>query len=224
MRKTRQKYYDFFSKWYDGFIALHATDKQGVLREILAEHTDAGPGDIVLDICTGTGAALPPLARRVEGKGLAIGLDFSSGMLRAAGRKTTRFPQVCLVQADCERLPFRSGVFAAVTCSHAFYELKGDTQTRTLAEIRRCLKPGRPFLMMEHEVPENRFVRLLFHIRLLSMGRKRALQILRHEQTFLERHFDRVIKVATATGRSKIYICTGSTQGEARFDPPGAPV
>ena len=206
MRRFRRKYYDLFSKCYDRFIALHATDKQGALRDILAERTEARPGDRVLDICTGTGAVLVPLARRVDKSGLAVGLDFSSGMLGAARAKTRDRKQVCLVQADCSRLPFKSASFAAVTCSHAFYELKGETQVRTLAEIKRCLAPGKPFLMMEHEVPQNRLVRLLFHIRLMSMGRRQARQILEHEAEFLREHFSRVAKVPA--GKSKIYICT----------------
>lgn len=210
MRSFRRKYYDLFSKVYDRFIAMHAADGQGRLRDILAEYTAAKPGDIVLDLCTGTGAALTPLAGRVGSEGFAVGLDFSSGMLGAARKKLRRIPRIFLIQADCGHLPFKDGVFAAVTCSHAFYELKGATQTRALAEIKRCLKPGKPFLMMEHEVPENRFVRLLFHIRLRSMGRKRAEEILKHELDFLKQHFGRVTKTATSTGRSKIYICSGS--------------
>ena len=204
MRNFRRKYYDLFSKFYDRFIAMHATDGQGVLRDILAEQTAAGAGDIVLDICTGTGA---PLAGRVENTGVVVGLDFSSGMLRAAREKTRNNDRICLVQADCSRLPFRTGVFAAVTCSHAFYELKGDTQIKTLVEIKRCLQPEKPFLMMEHEVPENRLVRLLFYIRLMSMGRARAAQILKHELAFLKQHFRHVKKATTMTGKSKIYTC-----------------
>jgi demethylphylloquinol methyltransferase len=208
MRKLRRKYYDLFSTFYDRFIAMHATSNQGVLRDMLAEQTSAGAGDIVLDICTGTGAALMPLAGRVKSTGLVVGLDFSLGMLRAAREKTRNNDRICLVQADCSRLPFRTGVFAAVTCSHAFYELKGQTQTKTLTEIKRCLRPGKPFLMMEHEVPKNRWVRLLFYIRLMSMGRERAFQILRHELAFLKRHFRHVEKTTTMTGKSKIYTCT----------------
>jgi ubiquinone/menaquinone biosynthesis C-methylase UbiE len=208
MDRFRQKYYDLFSHFYDRFIALHATDKQGVLRDVLAAHAAAQPGDIVLDICTGTGAALRPLAGRVGGGGLIVGLDFSSGMLRVARAKTLGREGICLVQADCCRLPFKNSLFAAVTCSHAFYELKGRTQLAALGEIKRCLKPGKPFLMMEHEVPENRFVRLLFYIRLMSMGRRRARQILKHETQFLQRHFRHVEKAAAPTGRSKLYICT----------------
>jgi len=208
VRKLRQKYYDLFSKFYDRFIAMHASDKQGVLRDILAEQAGAAPGDCVLDICTGTGAALRPLAGRVGAKGLVVGLDFSSGMLGAAREKSRGNDRVCLIQADCGRLPFKTGVFTVVTCSHAFYELKGATQVNTLNEIKRCLKPGKPFLMMEHEVPENRLIRLLFYIRLISMGRERALQILKHEAGFLKQHFRQVRKAAVVTGKSKIYICT----------------
>jgi ubiquinone/menaquinone biosynthesis C-methylase UbiE len=208
MRKFRRKYYDLFSKFYDRFIALHATDKQGVLRDVLAEQANVQPRDIVLDICTGTGAALQPLAARVGEAGLTVGLDFSSGMLRAARDKLLGRNSICLVQADCSCLPFKDGRFAAVTCSHAFYELKGETQVEALTEIKRCLRPGRPFLMMEHEVPSNPFVRLLFTIRLLSMGRQRAIQILKHETQFLQRHFLHVKKASAPTGKSKLYICS----------------
>jgi demethylphylloquinol methyltransferase len=208
MRKFRRKYYDVFSKFYDRFIALHATDRQGVLRDVLAEETAAQPGDRVLDICTGTGATLASLADRVGETGLVVGLDFSSGMLKAACKKSRDNHDVCLVQADCARLPFKSGSFAAVTCSHAFYELKGATQADTLGEIKRCLAPGKPFLMMEHEVPENRFVRLLFYIRLMSMGRERAIQVLKHEREFLKRHFSHIRQSVTITGKSKLYICS----------------
>ena len=52
MRRFRRKYDDLFSKCYDRFIALHATDKQGALRDILAEQAGAQAGDRVLDICT----------------------------------------------------------------------------------------------------------------------------------------------------------------------------
>jgi ubiquinone/menaquinone biosynthesis C-methylase UbiE len=206
MRRFRRKYYDLFSKCYDRFIALHATDKQGALRDNLAERSGALSGDRVLDICTGTGAVLAPLARRVGKSGSVVGLDFSAGMLGAARAKYRGNKRIFLVQADCSRLPFKSESFAAVTCSHAFYELKGPTQQRALAEIKRCLAPGKPFLMMEHEVPENRLVRLLFHMRLMSMGRKQARRILKHEAEFLQRYFSRVEKVAV--GKSKIYICT----------------
>ncbi|MFW5952329.1 MAG: class I SAM-dependent methyltransferase, partial [Gemmatimonadota bacterium] len=113
---------------------------------------------------------------------------------------------VVLVEADAERLPFRSGSLRAVTCSHAFYELKGDGAERTLREVVRVLRPGGRFAMMEHEIPEKLGIRLLFYVRLLSMGLRKAMEVLGHEEEFFARHFQRVERVRTDTGRSKVIV------------------
>lgn len=200
----RVHYYDAFSRVYDRFVAAHSSDREGRLREVLAERSGLSDGDRALDLCTGTGALLPPLARRAGGSGLVVGLDFSRGMLERARAKLERAPGVALVRADAERLPFRDGSFDAVTCSHAFYELKGEGAERALVEVSRILRPGAPFLMMEHEVPERPLIRLLFYIRLLSMGLRKAREVLGHEEELFRGHFDSVERIATETGRSKI--------------------
>ncbi len=60
--------------------------------------------------------------------------------------------------------------------------------------------------MMEHEVPERPLVRMLFYIRLLSMGLRKAMEVLGHEEAFFERYFHRVERIVTDTGRSKIIL------------------
>jgi len=70
--------------------------------------------------------------------------------------------------------------------------------------------------MMEHDIPQKRFIRMLFYLRLLSMGARRALQILKYEQQVLADHFDAVEKILTPTGRSKIYVCRNLRCGAAR--------
>jgi ubiquinone/menaquinone biosynthesis C-methylase UbiE len=207
MKRFRQKYYDFFSLIYDRFVALHSTDRALRLRYFLADTTGLKKGDKVLDICTGTGSALLPLKEKVQAQGLVIGVDFSIGMLKAGRSKTTSHERIFLVLADVGYLPFKKQAFNAVTCSHAFYELKGETQDNCLQEVRRVLKPGMPFLMMEHDVPKNFFVRMLFYLRLLSMGPQKAFEILRHERELLMKYFKSVKKMPTPTGRSKIMIC-----------------
>ncbi len=216
MRKFRQKYYDWFSTVYDRFVAMHSADQQGMLKQYLAEQTGAGQGSRLLDICCGTGSLLEHLAKKTGDSGLVVGVDFSFGMLTVAGDKTRGSRRVFLVQADAGRLPFKTQIFDALTCAHAFYELKGDSQERALGEIARTLKPGKPFLMMEHDIPQKRFIRMLFYLRLLSMGARRALQILKYEQQVLADHFDAVEKILTPTGRSKIYVCQNLRCGAAR--------
>lgn len=205
--RFRIRYYDAFSRVYDRFVAAHSSDRTGRLRDVLAEQAGIEPGDRVLDLCTGTGAMLPSLAWRVGVQGLVVGLDFSTGMLRVAAKKAAKSPDVpgaALVCADAEQLPFRAGAFHAVTCSHAFYELKGEGADRALAEVSRTLRTGGRFLMMEHEVPQKLLVRLLFYVRLLSMGLRKALEVLGHEEALFRRHFTDVERIQTPTGHSKI--------------------
>lgn len=204
--RYRIRYYDAFSRVYDRFVAGHSSDRDGRLREALADRAELGPGDRVLDLCTGTGAMLPALAGRVGAQKLVIGLDFSRGMLERARARTAGTPSVALVEADAERLPFRSESLQVVTCSHAFYELKGEGAERALREVVRVLRPGGRFVMMEHEVPENLGIRLLFYVRLLSMGLRKATEVLGHEEDFFARHFPQVDRVRTDTGRSKIIV------------------
>jgi ubiquinone/menaquinone biosynthesis C-methylase UbiE len=209
MKGLRQRYYNSFSRIYDRFVALHSADKGQGLRRYLADKAGLRNGDRVLDICTGTASMLPALKEKVRTKGLVAGADFSMGMLLAGKSKVSRYKGVFLVLADVALLPFKDMAFDAVTCSHAFYELRGETQDSCLHEIERVLKPGKPFLMMEHDVPKNVFVRILFYLRLLSMGPHKARLILRHERELLTGYFRSVEKITTPTGRSKILICRG---------------
>jgi ubiquinone/menaquinone biosynthesis C-methylase UbiE len=207
--RYRVRYYDAFSRVYDRFVAAHSSDREGRLRELLADRATLSRGARALDLCTGTGAMLPGLARRVGAGGLVVGLDFSGGMLRRARAKLGSTPGVALVRADAEQLPFRAGSFDAVTCSHAFYELKGEGAERALAEVARALRPGGSFLMMEHEVPQKLVIRLLFYVRLLSMGLRKALEVLGNEEALFRRHFEAVERITTDTGASKIILGSG---------------
>jgi ubiquinone/menaquinone biosynthesis C-methylase UbiE len=207
MRKGRQRYYDRFASFYDRFVATHASDQQQIARCFLAEKTETNQGDSVLDICTGTGSVLLHHQDRVGKNGVVLGIDFSMGMLRVAKEKVTDHSKLLLIQADVAFLPLKEGRFHAVTCSHAFYELKAETQDRCLREVARVLKKGKPFLVMEHDVPKNVLIRMLFYLRLLSMGKKKAIEILKHEKEMLGQYFSRVEKVLAPSGRSKVMIC-----------------
>ncbi len=207
MRKFRRIYYDVFSKYYDKFVALHSADSQEKLRELFSKTVPVKANDSILDLCTGTGSLLPYLQRRVGVGGQVVGVDFSLNMLKMSKEKIKTLKNIFIIQADVAALPFTENNFDAVTCTHAFYELKGESQHRALKETVRVLKPGKSFLLMEHDIPKNLFIRLLFYGRLLSMGFKNAISILKHERESLEKYFRKVQKITTPTGRSKIMIC-----------------
>jgi demethylmenaquinone methyltransferase/2-methoxy-6-polyprenyl-1,4-benzoquinol methylase len=203
----RRVYYDGFSKFYDRFVALHSRDSQGLARKFLADLLPAQNGNSILDVCTGTAALLSHLRSKVGCEGRIVGVDFSHGMLKVAHEKTRNFRNIHLVEADAGHLPFPADAFDVITCSHAFYELKGETQNRALREIVRVLGPKGVFLMMEHDVPSNVFVRALFYLRLTFIGARRAMTFLRHEREVLESHFAGVEKVVAPPGHSKVLLC-----------------
>ncbi|MGC8763309.1 MAG: class I SAM-dependent methyltransferase [Acidobacteriota bacterium] len=207
MQSLRQSYYDAFSAVYDGFVSLHSRDSQRLVREFLAGLIPAGGSRAVLDLCTGTGTLLSHLSAKAGPEGLTVGLDFSRGMLRRARAKTAGDSAVRLVRGRAESLPFPSARFQAVTCSHAFYELKGAARERALAEIVRVLEPGGVFLMMEHAEPASQPAKALFHLRLAVAGGARARRFLEAEQTVLEGRFGAVEKVLSPSGRSKVMVC-----------------
>ncbi len=88
------------------------------------------------------------LTKGVGDEGLVVGLDFSRGMLEKAKEKANRLnlDQLYLVQANASQLPFKKSSFHGVTCSHAFYELKGDERTRAIDEVARVLNRWRQIL------------------------------------------------------------------------------
>lgn len=207
MGRIRRFYYDLFSHFYDTIIDLHSRDKSAALREYLVESSGIGPGDAVLDICTGTGSVAMRASKTVrEGGGKVVALDFSLGMLRKTAKKVRErhLGRVFPVQADVSHLPFPEGSFDCVTCSHAMYELTAQARRKGLGEITRVLKDGGRFFMMEHEVPERPFIRFLYYIRLWTMGSGENREFAKDETAELGEHFSDIRKSASPTGRSKL--------------------
>jgi demethylmenaquinone methyltransferase/2-methoxy-6-polyprenyl-1,4-benzoquinol methylase len=204
--KFRKRYYDFFSHFYDYVIKLHSQDKRLWLRHYLARESGVKPADCVLDLCTGTGSMAIVLTQYTP-QGMVVGLDFSLGMLRKAKEKAKGAENLYFVAADASAIPFKAEVFDIVTCSHAMYELSQDVRRSTLENVYMCLRSGGHFCMMEHEEPEQLFIKFLYRLRLLSMGRE-GRKIVRHEVDELKEIFTGVAKEVTPAGRTKV-ICGG---------------
>ena len=206
MSSLRQSYYNLFSKVYDRIIELHSHDLQGRLRGALADRTGLKTGDIALDLCTGTGSVPPFLAEKVGSDGLVIGLDFSSGMLQKSAVKIRDrdIKNIVLVQADAQHLPFKDRSISAVTCSHAFYELKGEVREKTIMEVKRVCRTGGRFCMMEHEVPKKKIIKFLFYVRMLVAGNLGSKSLLRQEASFFKSHFSEVKREILPGGNTKV--------------------
>ncbi len=206
MRPPRQIYYDLFSLVYDFIIRLHSRDREGSLRGFITEKASLLQGDRALDLCTGTGSVAIELAKQAGEKGLVVGLDFSRGMLEKAKGKALRLNagHLYLVQANASQLPFKKSSFHGVTCSHAFYELKGEERKRAIDEVARILIDGGRFCLMEHAKPEKLVPRLFFYVRLFFLGSRDARKFLSEKNTIFGKRFKNITKVMSPTGQSKL--------------------
>lgn len=207
LRTGRQKYYDIFSYGYDLFIKLHAHNYRNETRKFLVEKAQLEDKiqPRVLDICCGTGSVILSFAEHIPDI-LAIGYDFSLGMLHKAKEKDAS-NKVIFISGDAAHLSFGDDYFDIVCCSHALYELKGSDRNSALLEMKRVVKPDGKVLIMEHEVPSNKLVKILFYIRMLMMGPKDSRQFLKKGILPFQEIFTSVTLSHTKSGKSKLFIC-----------------
>lgn len=102
-------------------------------------------GDRVLDLAAGTGVSTDELT--LSGA-RPVGVDISLGMLHA-GRRAR--PTVTLIGGDALALPFRDGVFDAVTISFGLRNVH-DTDA-ALRELARVTRPGGRMVVCEFSHP-----------------------------------------------------------------------
>jgi demethylphylloquinol methyltransferase len=170
LRTGRRKYYDCFSYFYDAFIKIHSRRHGDATRSFLvkAAKLEGKFHPRILDLCCGTGDVLLAFAQQYSNS-LKIGYDFSRGMLAQARKKTTS-ASTSLVQGAAAVLPFADNSFDVVTCSHALYELKGEDRKNSLLEMKRVVRDKGVVLLMEHAIPKNPVIKILFYIRMFMMG------------------------------------------------------
>lgn len=125
----------------------------------------------VLDLCCGTGDLAFQLAVLAKEPLEIVGLDFSPAMLQKARKKAALFgyPQsVCFVEGTSSAMDFPDAHFDSVGIAFAFRNLtwRNPLGTATLAEVRRVLRPGGTFVIVETSQPTNRLLRMFFHAHL----------------------------------------------------------
>ncbi len=122
---------------YDLSMALLERGGLGRWREWLVK----GATGRTLDLGTGTGRDLPLLPPGVR----TVGIDPHPDNLRRARR---RAPAVPLVRARAEALPFRDAAFDTVISGLVLCSVSDPTAA--LAEVRRVLRRGGAFRLLEH--------------------------------------------------------------------------
>jgi len=132
---------------YDRYAALLSLGQDPRWRRFLVSRIEAGPGDRVLDVATGTGAVALELVRQKSC--FVVGVDQSPGMLAEARRRLNGCIE--LVEASAESLPFADGEFDALTFTYLLRYVADPPET--LRELARVVRPRGTIAGLEFGVP-----------------------------------------------------------------------
>ena len=129
----------------------------------------------VLDLCCGTGDLALHLAAAAKEAVDITGLDYSAPMLTVARQKAARYGLeaspaskrcVRFIEGDAASMGLQDDTFDAVGIAFAFRNLtwRNPVRDSALAEVRRVLRPGGRFVVLETSQPDNPVLRGVFHL------------------------------------------------------------
>jgi demethylmenaquinone methyltransferase/2-methoxy-6-polyprenyl-1,4-benzoquinol methylase len=118
------------------------------------------PGGTYVDLCAGTLDVAVMLASQAGFKGQVIGADFAEPMLRHGMSKTVG-KSVSAVASDALQLPLPGGCAAGAIVAFGIRNVASLDDA--LAEVRRVLRPGARFVILEFTTPPNVVIRNLYH-------------------------------------------------------------
>lgn len=173
--------HDWLLSLYDPIVKLLGGE---AARQALLAQAALRPGHRVLEIGCGTGT-LTTQIKQLHPEVEVVGLDPDPKALARARRKAARAAvSVQLDQGFADELPYPEASFDRVFSSFMYHHLPADEREKMLRAVRRVLKTGGEFHMLDFEGPEDGargFVTTLFHSsdRLKENSASRVLGLMR---------------------------------------------
>lgn len=115
------------------------------------------PEGVCLDLCTGTGALVPMLAKRFN---RVVAADISPGMLELGRKNHAAIPNCTWVEANALDLPFLNDEFDVATVAYGVRNWPDPS--KGLSEVQRVTKPGGKIVVLEFGQPRNSVWRAIF--------------------------------------------------------------
>jgi demethylmenaquinone methyltransferase/2-methoxy-6-polyprenyl-1,4-benzoquinol methylase len=123
------------------------------------------PGELVLDVCGGTGDLARIAARQIGPGGQVVVYDFSRAMLEAGRPKLAGTPlveRIVHVQGDAQRLAFPDNSCNAAMVGFGIRNL--SDMAAGFREMHRVLKPGGRLMCLEFSRPVTPWFRRVYDI------------------------------------------------------------
>ena len=144
--------FDNISANYDGLNRVISFGIDISWRKKVVQLVSKNNPKQILDIATGTGDLAIMMSQLNPDK--IIGLDISPGMLDVGKRKIANVnlsDKIDMVVGDSENMPFDDNTFDAITVSFGVRNFAN--LDKGLTEIKRVLKPGGTFVILETSNP-----------------------------------------------------------------------
>jgi ubiquinone/menaquinone biosynthesis C-methylase UbiE len=155
---------DWLLPLYDPMVKLLGGD---AARKLLVDEANLQPGQRVLEVGCGTGT-LVLMIKRQQRAVEVVGLDPDpKALARARGKSVKSGLSVHFDQGFGDELPYPDESFDRVFSSFMFHHLPADEKNKFLAAVRRVLKTGGSFHMLDFEETGglHRWLAHLFHNR-----------------------------------------------------------
>jgi len=153
-KRGTMQHYDLQAAIYDKQYA----EEQDTKIDAALQSLKLSSMESVLDIGCGTGFLFPHLNKKV---GFLVGVELSLQALHEAKKRTKRMPNVFLVQADADNLPFPDHLFEGAFVVSVLQNM--PKPSKTLSEMKRVCKSQAQFVVtgLKKKFTEKNFVNLL---------------------------------------------------------------
>lgn len=164
---------------YDLNNRVHSMGRDQAWRRLVVRMAELRPGDVVLDVATGTGDLAfqfldtgwgianrhgnPPIGKPTLS---VLGVDFTYNMLAVAKQKESRRrksekPAVVWATGDAMNLPLPDASVDVVTIAFGIRNVA--VPERALREFYRVLRPNGRLLILEFSLPQNKLLRSFYN-------------------------------------------------------------
>ncbi len=148
---------------YDAFNLVSSFGLDRWWRRVAVHMARLTPDSEVLDLACGTGDLALALARIGHPKSV-LATDFVEEMLEVAKRKASRYngpTAMSFAHADAQALPFPDASFDVVTIAFGVRNL--PDRAANFREVRRVLRPGGRYVILEFSRPPFAPFRAVYH-------------------------------------------------------------
>jgi ubiquinone/menaquinone biosynthesis C-methylase UbiE len=150
--------HDRLLRFYDPLTRLLGADR---VRGKLLDAANVRPGEQVLDLGCGTGAVSLLLAKR-QPEARIVGLDpDEKALARAAEKARAAGATVEWHKGYAGRAPFPAHSFDHVVSSLMIHHLKSEEKQAAFRDVKRLLRPGGRFHLLDFGPPKSGFERAL---------------------------------------------------------------